>query len=103
VTTPLDIEVRPEGDTVTLVLEGELDLTSAASLQACLDEIDANWAVVAVDVTGLSFIDSSGVATLIKAHYRLDAVGSTLEVRSPRDVVRQVLELTGADALFKIA
>jgi anti-sigma B factor antagonist len=101
--TPLEIEVRPEGDTVTLVLSGELDIASAPTLRACVEQVDSTWPVVAIDMARVSFIDSTGAVALVWAHHRLDAGGGVLEVRRPSDRVRQVLELTGAGALFKIS
>ena len=97
----LEIEVCPEGHTVTLYLEGEIDAVSVGGLRACLEEVDSRWDTVVVDMAKVSFVDSSGVAALIRAHRRLqpDAV---LEVRRTT-TVRRILEIIGVGELFKVS
>jgi len=97
----LDIDVCPNGDAMLLVLRGEIDLVSVESLRACLEEIDPKWHTLAVDMAGVSFIDSAGISALVEVHQRLQPDG-VLEVWRPSERVRTVLEITGVGELFKV-
>jgi anti-anti-sigma factor len=61
-------DVRREGDTVTLVPSGELDVATAPLLAAQLRAAAGLGARTTVlDLRGLGFIDSAGVATIVRA------------------------------------
>jgi anti-anti-sigma factor len=51
----------------------------------------------------VSFIDSSGIAALLKAHRSQTANGHRLEVRGAHGTVSRVLEITGADSVLRRA
>jgi anti-sigma B factor antagonist len=56
----------PDG-TVLLVISGELDLASAPQLAATLDDLAAAGSVVQLDLSGVSFIDSTGLGAVVRA------------------------------------
>jgi anti-sigma B factor antagonist len=89
----------------TLVLEGELDITSAAELQPVVVRVCAEGARnVALDISRLDFIDSTGLQAILSAHNvcRDHGVGFTLT--PPQGAVRRVFEITGLkDALPFVA
>ena len=102
---PLDTEVsRPRPGTVLLEVDGEIDTATAARLQAGLDEaLDAAHAEgsgVVVDLTGVTFLASSGLAVLIGGARRVTALGGRLRLVAASRSVTRPLQVTGADALF---
>ncbi|MCD9622712.1 STAS domain-containing protein [Rhabdothermincola salaria] len=93
---PLKIVVSSEGDTVVVSLTGELDPHTVPMLADELDDaIDGGATSVALDLSGLTFIDSSGLRVVIATHRRLEESGGRLVLRAPSDTVRRLLELTG--------
>jgi anti-anti-sigma factor len=76
---------------------GELDLASAPELTAAFDlALAAGQRRLIVDLSEVSFIDSSGLHALIKARKRLDAVGGGLFVTICPDAhARRVFEVSG--------
>jgi hypothetical protein len=63
----LDIETSQGRTTATVTLEGSLDQHSSASLRECVDEaLGARAAFVVVDARGLTFVDASGLAALVR-------------------------------------
>ncbi len=92
------LTVRSERDGVlhTIGVEGELDLATAADLQRELIRVEGSDALsIVLDLSGLQFIDSTGVRLLISAHARSRADSNRLTLlRGPKPVQR-VLELTG--------
>ena len=68
------LEVRPDRARALLAVSGELDIASAPALREALDELwELGWSDVAVDVSGVSFIDSTGLGMLLSL-YRAAAV-----------------------------
>ena len=85
----------PDG-AVRLTCFGELDLTVADQLEARLEQLKAQDAAVCLDLSELSFIDSSGIRVLTRARLDSDRSGWTFEIDphvSP--VVKRPLELLG--------
>ncbi len=78
-----------------VVLSGDCDLAvrdrMAAALLAAVDDAP----VVAVDLAGVSFMDSSGLHALITAHHVAERRGRRLYVRGATGVVGALLDLTG--------
>jgi anti-anti-sigma factor len=99
---PLRIDVQTEGETVTLVLVGELDPHTAPSLRDQLDQVvDDATSTVVLDVEGLSFIDSSGLRVIIATHKGLERQNARLILRSPTATTLRLLKITGlADHLL---
>lgn len=86
-----------------LVLTGELDLDTAPSLlTAVVAELDNGAREVVIDLTHLSFIDSSGLGTLVGCWRRAKNVEAELVVANPNEDVRVTLEITGLDQILPI-
>ena len=104
---PLDTQVsRPRAGTVLLAVDGEIDTLTAARLQAGLDEAveasRADGSAVVVDLSGVTFLASSGLAVLIGGARRLAELGGRLRLVAASRAVTRPLEVTGADALFDV-
>jgi anti-sigma B factor antagonist len=84
----------PDGGTVVTIF-GELDLGSAPALRQALDQAIAHPGRVALDRRGCSFIDSTGIATVVGAARQLRDDGRALQIRGARERVRRILELAG--------
>ena len=78
-------------------LHGELDIASVPKLRATLDEllVDGPAQVIVVDLTDLTFMDSSGLGTLVGAHKKARVLKCTLKIVCPDGMVRRVIEMTG--------
>lgn len=77
---------------------GELDLASAPQLSECLAEPGGDPAQpVVLDLSGVSFIDSSALRALLLSGRQLAEAGRTLQIGPRSDVVARVLEVTQLD------
>jgi anti-sigma B factor antagonist len=97
--TPSELSVlaRWDHDLATIVLRGELDITSAARAQQCLAGVlSRNPCQLVVDLAGLKFMDTQGVKLIARARQGLPA-GRDLIIRGPNPSVHRVLTLTGID------
>lgn len=84
------------GQWATVPVHGELDLASARVLEAHVERLvgdDAVW--IALDLSDLTFVDSSGMAALARVRDRLRAVGGDVVVVDPPRCARRVATLLG--------
>ena len=95
----LRIEAGSHGPTV--VAAGELDIATAPRLRACLETLP-DEGVVAVDLSGVAFVESSGIAVLVAEHKRRVADGGQLVITGSSPLTRRVFELTGVDRLLDL-
>lgn len=80
-------------------LTGEIDISNAEPIGDALDAIvgpDARQVVV--DLDGLDFMDSAGIAMLLRIAARVDVV----EIRNPSEVMRRIIECTGLTGIFRM-
>jgi anti-anti-sigma factor len=90
--------VTSTDDEVIVMLAGEVDLSTGATLGELLrGALEAKPARVVVDLAQVSFLDSTGIHTLLTAAQAADDVGCTLTVRNPTDIVMRVLTICGVD------
>ncbi|MDQ1379709.1 MAG: anti-sigma factor antagonist [Actinomycetota bacterium] len=93
--------IATAADTVTVELEGELDLANCESLRAILREITSRKpARVVVNLAQLSFLDSSGIRCLIGVAQDTARTETTFVVSQPQAAVRRVMEVCGVDELL---
>lgn len=83
-------------DAVVVTPSGEIDRDTAPELQGVLDDAvrAAGNGRVEVDLHRVTFMDSSGIGTLLAAHRLARSTGATLRVRDPAPQVRMVLDVT---------
>lgn len=80
-------------------IEGELDLAVAGRLDEVLTAAVAECDCVLVGLDRCDFIDSSGIAVILRAHNRMQEEGGRgLAVYGPSDQVLRVLSMTGLTA-----
>ena len=83
-------KVTNVGDTHMVSLEGELDMATAEGLFDWLIEVSGSKVVI--DLSELSFMDSSGIAVMVQAR---NALGDDVALTRPQPNVRRVFEVTG--------
>lgn len=95
-----EISEQQHGDTLTLAIAGELDLETAPKLaERVAGKRTAEIATLALDLTELTFMDSSGLRLLIELDRQAADAPWSLTLRAPKHAAaRTVLRLTGADA-----
>jgi anti-anti-sigma factor len=86
----------PHGGTI-VKLSGELDVASAPELrEQLLVMLERQVPTrVVVDLSALSFIDSSGIAVLVNTERRARLLGCAFELVAPQPAVWRVLEVCG--------
>jgi anti-anti-sigma factor len=91
-----------------IVVRGELDLSTASELEGPLDDAASSGdASVLIDLTDCEFIDSTGIALIVRAWQRLDRAAAgegsgRVVICSDNEQVRRVLEITGLELSIPI-
>lgn len=94
----LRIETRTDGDVALIELSGEFDLAGVQKFEAELTKLEAGSpGVVVVDLTGLDFMDSSGLRALVLADQRAQKAGRRLAIVPGPPGVKRVFEITQLD------
>jgi anti-sigma B factor antagonist len=97
-----------DGGIRLLEVNGELDLSTATQLEGPLDDAIASpAAAVLIDLTDCTFIDSTGIALVVRAWQRVDANAGNggeggLVLCCQNEQVRRVLEVTGLEHSLRV-
>ena len=94
---------RPRPDAAVLTVTGEIDTVTAPHLRTALDGLlEQEAPTLVADLTGITFLASSGLAVLIQAAHRAEGTQRRLRLVATGRQVRRPLEITGTDQLFDI-
>lgn len=93
---------RLDGTTV-LTVRGEVDLYTSPDLRtAIMSAVPGAPDGIELDLAGVAYMDSSGVATLVEGFRRSREDGKRFVLAQPSSAVMKVLELTRLDTIFEI-
>lgn len=102
--TALVVEVDEHERASVVRLVGELDADQAPALRKLLAErVLSGPGHLVLDVAGLTFLDSSGLATLIAVHKGTRSAGTSLVLAGPGPAIVKVLALTGLQSVLHTA
>jgi anti-anti-sigma factor len=99
---PADIDSRREGNSLVVTVAGEIDLSTADQLDDAIRQAEGTETTrIVVDLSGLSFVDSTGLSVLLDAIKRNRRDGDRLSfVPSKHEAVTRLLALTGTTELL---
>ncbi|MGY9000272.1 MAG: STAS domain-containing protein [Rhodospirillales bacterium] len=95
-------EVREEGGAIVVSFEGDVDLQTSPDVRKVLLECVGRGQSVVVDLSGIGYIDSSGVASLVEGFQTARKGGHNLVLASVSDGALRVLKLARLDKVFTI-
>jgi anti-sigma B factor antagonist len=92
-----------EGDQAVLVIRGEIDLSSARELRAGLARLREGYqGTIIVDLSGVTFMDSTGMRVLLDAQERMLNEDRGLVLSAPVRNVLRALKIAQIDAVIPI-
>jgi anti-anti-sigma factor len=101
---PFDVTSEElEGGVNSFTVRGELDMNTAPELERALEAVSAEGARVLLDLSPCEFIDSTGIALIVRTWQRLDRKASgegsgRLVLCCINHQVRRLLDITGVEA-----
>ena len=99
--TPFEFDVRSEPGARVLLLMGELDVASP-DLDELANVIQESDRTVVVDMSGITFIDSTGLGLLVGFQKLVNQRGLAFALRSPTRRVEQLMQMTGLDRVLGV-
>ncbi|MBP9154568.1 MAG: STAS domain-containing protein [Xanthomonadales bacterium] len=95
-------ELSRDGDWSVLRVWGEVDLSWSQDVRKQVLDAYTKAKSLAVQLDGVSYIDSSGIAALVEGFQHARAKGGRFALLAPSESVRAVLELARLDRVFPI-
>lgn len=91
------------GSHLVVTLSGDIDVATASQVRSdLLPLVNHGLPVVVVDLSAVSFLDSTGLGTLLAVQRRADALDVALRLAAPRRGPRRALHITGLDRVFDV-
>jgi anti-sigma B factor antagonist len=99
----LQLATRREGDVTIVSAMGEVDVFTAPGLDSELDALVAEGSArLVIDLSEVSFLDSTGLGVLVKVLKHAREAGGWLHLVVTSDRIRKIFEITGLDASIPI-
>ena len=98
----LNLTTKKEGSALAVVLEGELNTTTAPELKDLLDKSIPETDALSLDLAGCDFVSSAGLRVLLNTYKSMKAKNGTMELTSVGPSFKEVLNITGLDAVFDV-
>jgi len=98
----MNYQTREERGAMVVAFEGDVDLQSSPDARKVLLEAVGKGMPIMVDLSGVGYIDSSGVASLVESFQAARKAGQNLILVSVSDGAKRVLELARLDKVFTI-
>ncbi len=100
----MDIRTEKSGDNLIAYISGEIDHHNAKQAREQLDKIiDLEQPTAfGLDLSGVSFCDSSGLGLVMGRMRKCLSVGCSITILNPSPAAKKILEIAGMDKILKI-
>ncbi len=99
--TGVPLTITPSSDGI--VVSGEVDASTVASLVRFITPLPGESGAVTVDMSGVSFMDSSGLRALVDAHREAERSLRRLIITNPSRVVVRLVDLSGLGDVLHVS
>jgi anti-sigma B factor antagonist len=98
---PFGVQVQFVERSARVTVTGELDLLTAPELERALERVVAGGAErVVLDLRALAFLDSTGIAVIIRFRHRAETAGAAVAIVRGRSGVHRVFIISGVEEQF---
>ena len=99
----MQIATTPGSDRYVITVSGEVDLATSPELDnAIIDAIESGTSSLAIDLTDVSFMDSSGLGVIVRGLKRCREADKDLDLVITNERVLKVFGITGLDQVIPI-
>jgi anti-anti-sigma factor len=99
----MTIEMTSQTKAVVITVRGRMDAESTDEFNSVCDRcIDDGWLYLVLDLSGLQYISSAPLGSVVRLAKKLEAKGGAVLLCGPRGMVREVFEITNLLPLFKV-
>ena len=97
-----EVSISFDAGTALITLSGEIDLALRAGLEFAAEEAILRSLPVRVDLSAVTFMDSQGLAALLRARQEAESSGGSLRLEGVPARVLKLLRLTRLDSVFTV-
>ena len=99
----LSLESKTVSEQTVLAVGGELDTYTAPTLRDRLADLqESGTNTVVIDLSGVDFLDSTGLGVLVASLERAKQLGGALPLVCAEERILRLFRITGLDAVFTI-
>ncbi len=99
----MNIKEKKQNDVAIYAITGEIDITTSPDVRKVFDRIiKEKVPKVILNLQGVNYIDSSGLATLVEGLQRLKTYGGKMKLTNLSGKVKSLFEITKLERLFEI-
>lgn len=98
----LDVETHPGDGLVRVVLRGELDLSTVEKVEDALDAAHSGEKLLVLDLSALTFLDSTGLRLMVTVDQRARKDGRRLVIVKGPETVQRVFSITKLDEALEM-
>jgi anti-sigma B factor antagonist len=98
----LVVSSQQRGGSVVVTVSGDLDIVTSPALDDCLTKARAVGSQVVLDLSAVGFIDTSGIAVIVRHWKQLAAVSGDMALAGARYQYTKTLWMTGLAARLKM-
>jgi anti-anti-sigma factor len=100
---PFEVQITRRGEVIFLVVTGELDMATVPVFEEHLRDAERTGAKpMVIDLRGLGFLDSTGLAALFRAHERARAAGRRMAVINGTGQAHRLFQITDANQTIQV-
>ena len=96
----IQVDIAPAGAVTLATVRGEIDIASADDLARMLNKVAVGERLV-LDLSDVDFMDSSGLAVVLRQSMRRRDAGGSLHIRNPSPSVGRLLEFCCLEHLLE--
>lgn len=96
------MDAQPQGALTVVTVEGELDVHTAPQLSAALEGVYGVGRSVVIDLSGVPFMDSTGLSVFVTALKRTKEANGRLGLVVTEPAVLKVFTITGLDTVLAV-
>ncbi|MBO4837795.1 MAG: STAS domain-containing protein [Lachnospiraceae bacterium] len=97
----MNIQTKKEDKSLTVILEGRLDTSTAPQLEECLNSSLEGIEDLSLDLSALDYISSAGLRVLLSAQKRMTKQGR-MQITGANETVMEIFEITGFSDILTI-
>lgn len=97
----LTLDTQNSGETATVLCHGKIVANTAATLQKEVRRLIPEFKTIVLDLTDVSYMDSSGLGSLVGLYVSAKRAGKQLKLINLSDRVRDMLRITNLLSVFE--
>ncbi len=100
----MNLKFENKGETMVCRIDGDVDINTSPSIKKLFDKALAKKAAkMVVNLQGVNYVDSSGLATLVEILKNMRQYGGKLKLSNLSPKIKSLFDITKLDKLFEIA